>query len=73
MAKRFLRANFKLEPVLIHDSAYCLLIADWRYYVKNELEIIAWADSCTPNWERKGMILIFDKVGDLTNFLLRWN
>ena len=70
LASRFIVPHFELnsKPQFEHY----LLIADWRYYVKNETNIIEWADSCVPGWERRGMMLVFSNNYDITNFMLRW-
>ena len=49
-----------------------LIIVDYKYYLINEEEIVAWAAKCTPGWKQTGMILEFKSDEDRIAFLLRW-
>ena len=49
-----------------------LIIHDWKYYIKNEQDINAWLNKCTPGWYLEGMVLTFDSDRDRVMFLLRW-
>jgi len=51
-----------------------LMIADYRWWVNNESDILTWMDTNLPRGRdhQTGMIVSFDSEQDLLMFTLRW-
>lgn len=49
-----------------------LLIADYRYWIDNEQEILDWFSESNIKYAQTGMILEFESNEDKMMFLLRW-
>lgn len=55
-----------------HQSLYLIMIVDAEWYLNNETDINAWAESSNINVTRSGMILEFKSQEDKMMFMLRW-
>lgn len=54
------------------SSDYNLMIADHRYYIDHESDIIFWLDKTDIRATITGMLLSFNSAEDRTTFLMRW-
>jgi hypothetical protein len=54
-------------------SDHLLILFDYKWYVKNEKEIIDWCDNHLSYFSQQGMGLHFASETELTMFLLRWS
>lgn len=53
---------------------YYVVIADYRWWVRNEKTIYDWMDLCLPKgrMHHRGMVIVLETEADASNFLLKW-
>jgi hypothetical protein len=66
------------DRFLILETKYfnpdpCVLIADYRWWNKNEFDIKIWAKECLDSFVTEGMVIKFATIEDRNMFIMRWS
>ena len=60
------------QRFIVVNKFNSIVISDYKYYVRNETEIVEWCCNNLSYFDRQGMVISLGSAEDVTLFALRW-
>ena len=60
------------QRFIVVNKFNSIVISDYKYYVRNQVEIDEWCSENLSYYDRQGVIMSLGSAEDMTLFVLRW-